>query len=218
MVCLSVCLSVGRNFEPFESNRIDSRCCLGCRLWWAQVTDGGLDLLMGRDNFGGCPSLKCIRLHKQQTLQQPGVQCRLVHVGQSVTAIAQSARLTLQPCSTFFVSREVSGVVGQSGNTGCLTLLEVLEIYWNYFYPPPEILEIYKVSCKLPGSVWLFVVNVPDSFCMSEVFNVLCSKSAVENILQYIRISMILGLATTVCRIITCSFIDVNYLPKLCRF
>jgi len=135
-VCLSVCLSVGRNFEPFESNRIDSRCCLGCRLWWAQVTDGGLDLLMRRDNFGGCPSLKCIRLYKQQMLQQPGVQCRLVHVGQSVTAIAQSACLTLQPCSTFFVSREVSGVVGQSGNTGCLTLLEVLEIYWNYFYPP----------------------------------------------------------------------------------
>jgi len=53
---------------------------------------------------------------------------------------------------------------------GCLTLLEVL--------------EIYKVSRKLPGSVQPFVVNVPDSSCMSEVFNILCTKSPVENILQ----------------------------------
>ena len=34
-----------------------------------------------------------------------------------------------------------------------------------------EILEIYKASWKLPGSVWLFVINVPDSSFMSEVFN-----------------------------------------------
>jgi len=135
-VCLSVCL-LDATLSPLKATE-SIHGAVWVADWWAQVTDGGLDLLMRRDNFGGCPSLKCIRLYKQQMLQQSGVQCRLVHVVQSITAIAQSARLTLQPCWTFFVSREVSGVVGQSGNTGCLTLLEVLEIYWNYFSPPPR--------------------------------------------------------------------------------
>ena len=40
-----------------------------------------------------------------------------------------------------------------------------------------------KVSKKLPGSVRLFDVNVPDSSCMSKVFSILCTNSPVENIL-----------------------------------
>ena len=40
-----------------------------------------------------------------------------------------------------------------------------------------------KVSEKLPGSVGLFDVNVPDSSCMSEVFSILFTNSPVENIL-----------------------------------
>ena len=49
---------------------------------------------------------------------------------------------------------------------------------------PGNGLEIYKVSRKLPGSVRPFVVNVPDSSCVSKVFNVSRTKSPVENILQ----------------------------------
>ena len=50
--------------------------------------------------------------------------------------------------------------------TGCLTLLEILEI-WNFFLPgnPGNLLEMYKVSWKLPGSVRPFVISVPDSSC-----------------------------------------------------
>ena len=48
---------------------------------------------------------------------------------------------------------------------------------------PGNGLEIYKVSRKLPGSVRPFVANAPDS-CVSKVFNVSCTKSPVENILQ----------------------------------
>jgi len=70
------------------------------------------------------------------------------------------------------------------------TLLEVLEIYSNYF-------SSWKltVSWILLGSVLPFVVDVPDSSCMSRGVNMLCIKSPVENILQLIRIGMILGLA-----------------------
>jgi len=44
--------------------------------------------------------------------------------------------------------------------TGCLTLLEI----WNFFLPG-NLLEMYKVSWKLPGSVRPFVISVPDSSC-----------------------------------------------------
>ena len=37
---------------------------------------------------------------------------------------------------------------------------------------------------KLPGSVRPFVINVPDSFFMSMVFDILCTKSPVEDVLQ----------------------------------
>jgi len=46
---------------------------------------------------------------------------------------------------------------------------------------PGNLLEIYRVSWKLPGSVRPFVVNVPDSSSVSKVFNILCTKSPVEN-------------------------------------
>jgi len=51
--------------------------------------------------------------------------------------------------------------------SGCLTLLEILEIYWNFF-PPGNLLEMYKVYWKLPGSGRPFVINVPDSSCMGK--------------------------------------------------
>jgi len=38
--------------------------------------------------------------------------------------------------------------------TGCLTLL--LKIYWNYFFPAENLLEIYKVSWKFSGLVCEF--------------------------------------------------------------
>jgi len=39
---------------------------------------------------------------------------------------------------------------------GCLTLLEILQIYWNYFFPPGNLLEIYKVSWLFSGLVCEF--------------------------------------------------------------
>jgi len=81
-----------------------------------------------------------------------------------------------------------------------------------------NLLEIYKVSCKLPGSVRPFFVNVLDSSCVSKIFNTMCTKSPVENILQQIRVGMILGLATLPSK---CHFLHkIIYLPvqKLCKF
>jgi len=81
-----------------------------------------------------------------------------------------------------------------------------------------NLLEIYKVSCKLPGSVRPFFVNVLDSSCVSKIFNTMCTKSPVENILQQIRVGMILGLATLPSK---CHFLhEIIYLPvqKLCKF
>jgi len=49
---------------------------------------------------------------------------------------------------------------------GCLTLMEILEIYWNNYFLL-EMLEIYKVCWKFSGLVCTFVVNISYNSCIS---------------------------------------------------
>jgi len=66
---------------------------------------------------------------------------------------------TVTHCLSFCLFRRHSGVVLQAGS-GCLTLLEIL--------------EIRKVSWKFSGLVCVFVINISYNSCISECTSTKC--------------------------------------------
>ena len=93
-----------------------------------------------------------------------------------IVSIQESNSSFLCICRPFYWTTSVlcfpvSNTPGMPGNL--LELFLVLEIYWKVTF-----------CWKLSGSVQPSVVNVPASSCMSMVFNIVCTKSPVENILQ----------------------------------
>ena len=73
--------------------------------------------------------------------------------------------LTSLFCTNTAISETMFSCVCLGLASGCLTLLETLEICWNYFF---LLLEIYKVSGKFSALVYVFVVNISYSSCTSE--------------------------------------------------
>jgi len=85
---------------------------------------------------------------------------------------------TLNPTHfTSFLSSVSVALCSTSAKTGCLTLLE---IYWNYFFPPGNprnLLEIYKSLLEIfwiDLRVCVFVVNISYNSCISECISTKC--------------------------------------------